>query len=264
MLGPALVRGDERQVDLGLLGARQLDLAFSAASFKRCNASLSLRRSMPFSLQELACEVIDKPHVEVFAAKNVSPLVDLTSKTPSPISRTEIIEGAAAEVVNRDVLDSFFLIEAVGQRCRRGLVDDAQNLKPRDLPGVLGCLALGVVEVSWNSDDRFFHLLAKVSFGGSFIFCKMKAEILRRRVFLAVAFDPGIAIVAANDLVGTRPMSFSPSRRPAAPDQALDGEKVFSGLVTAWRFAGRPIKRSPSAVKATMGRCRAHAYPRFR
>ena len=50
MLRPGLVGGDEGQVDLGL--HRRADssiLAFSAASFRRCRASRSLRRSMPCS-----------------------------------------------------------------------------------------------------------------------------------------------------------------------------------------------------------------------
>jgi alkylated DNA repair dioxygenase AlkB len=38
----------------------------------------------------------------------------------------------------------------------------------------------------------------------------------------------------------------------AAADQALDGEEVFSGLVTAWRLAGWPTRRSPLSVKATI------------
>jgi len=37
----------------------------------------------------------------------------------------------------------------------------------------------------------------------------------------------------------------------AAADQALDGEKVFSGLVTAWRLAACPTSRSPESVNAT-------------
>jgi hypothetical protein len=40
-----------------------------------------------------------------------------------------------------------------------------------------------------------------------------------------------------------------------APDQALDAKTVFSGLVTAWRLAGWPTRRS-SSVKATIeGSC---------
>ena len=49
MLRARGVGGDEGQVDLGLLADDSSILAFSAASFRRCRASLSLRRSMPCS-----------------------------------------------------------------------------------------------------------------------------------------------------------------------------------------------------------------------
>src|ERR1700688_5215021 len=49
------------------------------------------------------------------------------------------------------------------------------------------------------------------------------------------------------------PMSFwvigSSKRRPI---RRLMAKNVYSGLVTAWRLAGWPIRRSPSAVKATI------------
>jgi hypothetical protein len=51
------------------------------------------------------------------------------------------VEGAAAEVVDRDDL-VLLLVEAVRERRRRGLVDDALDLEARDLARVLGGLAL--------------------------------------------------------------------------------------------------------------------------
>ena len=56
------------------------------------------------------------------------------------------IEGAAAEVVDGDVL-VLLLVEAVGERCRRRLVDDALDVQTGDAAGVLGGLALRVIEV---------------------------------------------------------------------------------------------------------------------
>jgi hypothetical protein len=64
------------------------------------------------------------------------------------------VEGAAAEVEDRDLL-VLLLVQAVGQRRRGGLVDDALDLEAGDLAGVLGGLALGVVEVGRHGDDRF-------------------------------------------------------------------------------------------------------------
>ena len=73
------------------------------------------------------------------------------------------VEGTAAEVVNRD--DSvLLLVEAVGERGGGGLVDQAQHFESGDASGVFGGLALGVVEVGRNGDDRFGDRRAEESF----------------------------------------------------------------------------------------------------
>ena len=77
----------------------------------------------------------------------VSPLVDTTSTTFSATSEDRDVEGAAAEVVDRDQLVLVLAVEAVGQRRRGRLVDDALDVEAGDLAGVLGGLALGVIEV---------------------------------------------------------------------------------------------------------------------
>ena len=65
-------------------------LAFSAASLRRCLAIGSAERSMPFSRlksstsQRMTMSSMSSP------PRWVSPLVALTSKTPSPISRIEM------------------------------------------------------------------------------------------------------------------------------------------------------------------------------
>ena len=73
------------------------------------------------------------------------------------------VERAAAEVVNGDRL-VLLLVQAVGQRGRGGLVHDALDVESGDLAGVLGRLALGVVEVGGNGDDGLGDLLPEVVF----------------------------------------------------------------------------------------------------
>ena len=63
--------------------------AFSAASFKRCKAIVSLRRSIPASFLNSSARYSIIRLSKSSPPRNVSPLVDLTSKTPSPISRIE-------------------------------------------------------------------------------------------------------------------------------------------------------------------------------
>ncbi len=62
------------------------------------------------------------------------------------------VERAATEVEDQDGL-VLALVEAVRERGRGGLVDDAGDVEARDLAGLLGGLALRVVEVRGHGDD---------------------------------------------------------------------------------------------------------------
>ena len=101
---------DERQVDVGLRARVDSSfLAFSAASFRRCRASLSLRRSMPLLLLELVGEVVDELHVEVFAAEERVAVRRLHLEHAVADLEDRDVERAAAEVEDRDRLGFFFL-----------------------------------------------------------------------------------------------------------------------------------------------------------
>ena len=72
------------------------------------------------------------------------------------------VKRAAAEIVDRDAAALLF-VEAVGQRRSGGFVHEAQNFEAGDFPGILGSLALGIVEVSGDGDDGAIHGFAKIS-----------------------------------------------------------------------------------------------------
>ena len=67
------------------------------------------------------------------------------------------VERAAAEVVHRDGA-AIALVEAVGERCGRWLVDDAQHLESRKAPGVARRGPLCVVEIRGDRDDGAVNL----------------------------------------------------------------------------------------------------------
>jgi hypothetical protein len=64
------------------------------------------------------------------------------------------VERSSSKIENEHVLlaDSL-LVESVGDSGSGGLVDDTEDVHARDDTGVLGGLALGVVEVGGNGDD---------------------------------------------------------------------------------------------------------------
>ena len=65
-------------------------LAFSAASLSLCKASLSVFKSIPLSFLNSLAKYSTIVSSKSSPPRNVSPFVDLTSKTPSPISSIEI------------------------------------------------------------------------------------------------------------------------------------------------------------------------------
>ncbi len=133
------------------------------------------------------------------------------------------VEGAAAEVVHGDLAVTARLVEAIGQRGRRRLVDDALDGEARDAAGVLGRLALLVVEVRRHRDHGFRDRLAEVVLGRLLHLHEHARRDLRRRHLLAVDFDPRVAVVGLDDVVRDHADVLLHDRVVVlAADQALD------------------------------------------
>jgi hypothetical protein len=78
------------------------------------------------------------------------------------------VVGSATEVEDGHglVATRVLLVQPVGQRGCRGLIDDAQNLKARDLSCILRGLPLRVIEVGGNRDHGLRNFLAEVVLSG--------------------------------------------------------------------------------------------------
>jgi hypothetical protein len=136
------------------------------------------------------------------------------------------VEGAAAEVVHRDGL-VLPLVEAVGQRGRGRFVDDALDVEAGNLARVLGRLALAVVEVSRNGDDRVGNGFAQIGFRRRFQVLQHHGRELGRRVGLAGDLHRDLAIVRFRHFIGND-TGLARHLAELAADEALDGvNRVF-------------------------------------
>ncbi len=180
---------------------------------------------MPCSFWNSSAEIVDEAHVEVFAAQEGVAVGRLHLEHAVADLEDRYVEGAAAEVIDRDQ-PALLLVEAVGERSRGRLVDDAQHFEAGDLAGILGGLALGVVEIGGNGDDGLGDLLAEIGLGRLLHLLQHEGGNLGGRIGLAVGLDPGVAVAGAHDLVGDELLVLLHHRIVVAPaHQPLDGEE---------------------------------------
>mmetsp|Transcript_72569 Transcript_72569/g.156959 ORF Transcript_72569/g.156959 Transcript_72569/m.156959 type:complete len:851 (+) Transcript_72569:500-3052(+) len=145
------------------------------------------------------------------------------------------VEGASAEVVDEDVraihvlplLGALLLVEAVGERRRGRLVDDAQDVQAGDRAGGLRRRALRVVEVGRHGHHGLLHRVAETRLGDALHVGQHEAADLLRRHELPVErlhLDPGVVgLLVRHDLEGEA-LDLVPHRVLAhlLPQDALD------------------------------------------
>ena len=232
--------------------------AFSAASLRRCRACWSFDEVDALVLLELGQQPVDDALVEVVAAEVRVAVGRLDLEHALAQLEDRDVERAAAQVVDGDLL-VVLLVEAVGERRRGGLVDDPLDLEARDAAGVLGRLALRVVEVGRDGDDRLGDLLAEVRLGVGLELLEDHRRDLGRRVALAVGDDlDAVGLGVLLDRVrdeGLRALDLGVV--PAAAHEALDrvdgvgrvGDRLALGQLADDALAGLRRSRRPT------GRC---------
>jgi len=204
VFGPGGVGSDERQVDLGLGHRGQLDLGLLGRLEQPLQGLGVVAQVDAVLALELVGQVVDQPAVEVVAAQvgvaGGRPDLD----DPVPDVEDAHVEGPAAEVEHHHGL-VLALVQSVGERGCGRLVDDAQDLQPGDLPGVLGRLPLGVVEVGGDGDHRLGDPLPQELAGVLGQLAQHQGADLLGRVQLAAHVEAGHAVRSRHDVERDRP-----------------------------------------------------------
>ena len=159
-----LADGNEGQVQLGRRCAGQLLFGFFGFFFQAAHGGGVAGEVDAVGFFELRHSVFHDPLVKVVAAQigiaaggqhGEGSVLDLDDGD---------IKGAAAEVIDEDLLGSF-VVQTVGDGGGGRLVDDAQDIQPRDPACILRGLALAVVEIGRHGDDGLGDRFAQIAFG---------------------------------------------------------------------------------------------------
>ena len=252
MLGSGGIRRDERQVDVRLLGRRQLDLGLLGGFLETLNRHGILRKVDPLILLELRQEPLDDLLIDVVTAQVRVTVGGLHLDDAFADLQDGNIESTAAEVVDGDGLIGL-LVQTVSQRRGGGLVDQPLHLEAGDAAGVLGGLTLRVVEVRRNRDDGLFHRLAEVVLRRLLELLQHHGADFRRRVLLPFEGDANIAVVRLGHLVGNHLHLFVDLREPAA-HEALDRKYGVFGVGHGLALGHLPHQALPAGGKGHHGR----------
>src|SRR3569833_456087 len=239
------VHRDEGQVHVVLGDGAELLLGLFGLFLQTLQGQLVLAQVDALLLLELVGQVVDQAQVEVLAAQEGVAVGGLHLEHAVADLQDRDVEGAAAEVIDGD-LAAFVLFQAVGQGGRGRLVDDAQHFQAGDLAGVLGGLALGVVEVGRDGNDRLLDLLAEEGFGVVLDLAEDEGGYLLGRIVLAESAHPGVAVRTLDDLVGHHALVLGHHRViEIAADQALDGEEGVGGVSHRLALGGLAAEAFP-------------------
>ncbi|EHL23757.1 putative NAD-specific glutamate dehydrogenase encoded in antisense gene pair with dnaKJ [Acidovorax sp. NO-1] len=236
VLGARCIGRYVRQVDVGRGRVRQFDLGLFGRFLQALQGQNVVLEVDARFLLELVNDVVDDALVEVFAAQERIAVGGQHFKLLFAVHVGDFddrhVERAAAQVIYGDLAVALFLlVQAKGQGCCGGFVDDALDVQARNAAGVLGGLALCVVEVRGHGDDGFRHGLAQVVFGGLLHLAQDVGRHLLGRQLVAAHFDPGVAVVGGHDLVGHQvDVLLHFFFGELAADQALDGVQRVLGV----------------------------------
>ena len=168
--------------------ARELDLhalGRDAEALERLGVDA---RVVAVRVQERLGHALGDGHVEVVAAEEAVAGGGEDLEHVAREVEQRAVEGAAAEVVDGDALLGR-PAQAVRERRRRGLVDDAQDVEPGDAPRHLRRGALQLVEVGGHRDDRAVDRLAERPLGDLLGALEDERADLGQRVLLPAGHD---------------------------------------------------------------------------
>ena len=258
MLRPLGRRGDERQVDLRRHRRGELDLRLLAGLVESLQGHRILSEVDALVALELGDHPVDDGLVEVVAAEVVVAVRRLDVIDALAEFEHGDVERPAAEVEHEDRVLRALLVEPVRQRSRGRLVDDPQDIEPGDLAGVLRRLALGVVEVRGNGDDRVRHRLAEVRLGVGLELLEDHRRDLRRCVLRPFRGHAGVVVRALHDLVRDD-LHLLGDLVELAAHEPLDREDRVLGVRDLLALRGRADEPLTVATEGDDGRCGASA-----
>ena len=177
---------NKRQVDLCLLGLRQLDLCFFCGFLQTLSGHAVCSKINSVCSLELLHHPVDDALVPVVTTKVRVTVGALDFKHSITNFKNAYVECSTAKVEYQNGFVFASLFEAVG-KCRSSwLVDNAQHFKTCNLSGFFCCRALCIIEICRHRNNCLRNAVAQICFGVALQFHEDARTDFLWRVLLAI------------------------------------------------------------------------------
>lgn len=238
VLGARGIGSDEGKVDVSLGSRRKLNLGLLGGLTDTLDGHAVVGKIDALLVLELLDEVADEGDIEVLTTKVGVTVGRLDLEDTALDLEDGNIESTTTKIVDGDDTVAL-LLKTVSEGGSSGLVDDTEDVKTRDLTGILGGLSLLVVEVGGNGNDGVLAGLAKERLSSLLHLSEDETTDLRGRVLLALSLEPGIAVGVLDNLVGDLvQVTLDLSILELATDQTLGGEESVLGVDDSLALGG--------------------------
>ena len=114
---------------------------------------------------EFISEIIDDPFVEILTTEEGIAVGRFYLEDTIANFEHGNVERAAAKIIDGNCAGGLF-VETIGKRGRGRFVDDPHDFKARYPPGILGRLALRIIEVGRDRNDGLGDVFTEMRLGG--------------------------------------------------------------------------------------------------
>jgi len=147
----------------GLMRSGENSLGFLALSSESSEGSWVLGNIDAGLLLEVGHAEVDELVIEVLSSQMGVTIGGFDLEDTFLDGKEGDIESTSTKIEDEDVSLLLSLsVKAVGDGSSGWLVNDSKNVQTRDGSGILGGLSLGIVEISWDSDDGGINWLSEV------------------------------------------------------------------------------------------------------
>ena len=153
---------DKRKIDIGSHGAGKFFFGLFCRFLQSLHCHLVIGKIYTFRLLNLSQHPLDNLIVKVIASQMGIAVGGKHFDNAIPDLNNRDIKGTASQVINHDLL-LFLIVKAVCQGSRRRLIDNTLYFQTGNLARILGCLALGVIEICRYRDNRLGNLLSQIA-----------------------------------------------------------------------------------------------------